>query len=448
MIFETEGMLLEYTEGIVGRTFREIDKTGILEGKNSDKGRLGKAVEEGFYGYELNSNPEADFDNLGIELKVSGFNRLKDGSWSAKERLSLSMINYNEIIHEEFEFSKLIAKNKKILIIWYEYVKGVEYADFVIRDYQIYDMTKDEKIIENDFNTIKQKVIEGEAHKLSEGDSVILGAATKGQKGQKAGQPNSHVLAPTRAFSLKNSFFRGILRDHLKGVTYHHRNLEFVTPESYVWNRITRFRGMSQLEILESLTGRDVSEKVPKQIGKMVSDALIGKDKDLADRHEVFSKSTYMIKNIPVKNGTIPMEKATFSTLKFEDFSTDWEESEWKTFFEEVTFLYITWVGQKDGVKLKNGERLLDRVYKITFTEDEVESFRKTYDLIKKAIEQRDISFLPKSSSEISNGLDLVISTKSNKGGVYERFFEDKKENCFMLNKDFIKRKLEDATRE
>ncbi|MEH7058474.1 MutH/Sau3AI family endonuclease [Bacillus wiedmannii] len=201
MKFKTEEQLLAFTEGIIGKSFKEIDTKGILQGNSNDKGILGKVVETGFYDYELNNSPEADFGELGIELKVSGFNKLRNGSWSAKKRISLSMINYKNIIHEEYEFSKVVSKNKKLLIIWYEYMKGVPYGDFIIRDFQLYDMSQDEAIIRNDFYTIKQKVLEGLAHKLSEGDTVILGAATKGQKGQKAEQPNSEISAPTRAFS-------------------------------------------------------------------------------------------------------------------------------------------------------------------------------------------------------------------------------------------------------
>lgn len=217
MSFQTEEELLQYTKNIVGKSFKDIDKKGVLEGNRKDKGRLGKVVETGFYGYELNNRPEADFGELGIELKVSGFKTLKNGSWSPKERISLSMINFKDIVNEDFEFSNVVSKNKKLLIIWYEYKKGVSYSDFVIRDFQLYDMSVDERTIRKDFNAIKDKVSNGLAHKLSEGDSMILGAATKGKKGGKVVQPYSDVLASTRAFSLKNSFFRKVLRDHIKG---------------------------------------------------------------------------------------------------------------------------------------------------------------------------------------------------------------------------------------
>ncbi|WP_227496187.1 MutH/Sau3AI family endonuclease [Bacillus cereus] len=118
MKFKTEEELVAFTEGIIGKSFKEIDTKGILQGNSNDKGILGKVVETGFYDYELNNSPEADFWELGIELKVSGFNKLRNGSWSAKERISLSMINYKNIIHEEYEFSKVVSKNKKLLIIW------------------------------------------------------------------------------------------------------------------------------------------------------------------------------------------------------------------------------------------------------------------------------------------------------------------------------------------
>ncbi|MBD8590403.1 DNA mismatch repair protein MutH [Peribacillus simplex] len=442
MTFETEEHLMNYTRGIIGKSFKEIDKKRILQGKNNDKGRLGKVVETGFYGYELNNRCEADFDELGIELKVSGFNKLQDGSWSAKERISLSMINYKKIIHEEFEFSKLISKNRKLLIIWYEYVKGVPYEDFVIRDFQLYDMSIDEPIIRNDFYLIKQMVEDGIAHELSEGDSVILGAATKGQKGQTTKQPNSPIPAPTRAFSLKNSFFRGVLRDHVQGILRHKKSIDFVTPEGFVWEKLKHYKGMSQMNILNHFIKRDEAKGIPKNVSKMVSDRVVGKDNKLPEEHEVFSKSNFLIKNIPIKENNTPLEKATFSTLQISDFTSPWEESDWKCFFEEVTFIYIAYIGEKDGKELKNGDRILDRIFKVTFTAEEVEEFGKTYNMIKRAIDEKNTDLLPTASSDIKGEYKIVIAPKGTAGGVYDRFLDDKRETCFMLNKDFLFKKF------
>lgn len=108
-------------------------------------------------------------------------------------------------------------------------------------------MAMDEVIIRSDFYSLKQKVLDGLAHKLSEGDTVILGAATKGKKGQTAKQPNSDILAPTRAFSLKNSFFRRFKRSCRRKIK-RKKNYGFVAPEEFVWNKLKPYKGMSQLK--------------------------------------------------------------------------------------------------------------------------------------------------------------------------------------------------------
>ena len=75
MKFKTKEELLEYTSHIVGKTFKEIDSEHLLENENPkrQKGLLGHVVETGFYKYPLNNNSSADFEDLGVELKVSGY---------------------------------------------------------------------------------------------------------------------------------------------------------------------------------------------------------------------------------------------------------------------------------------------------------------------------------------------------------------------------------------
>ena len=123
-----------------------------------------------------------------------------------------------QIINEEFEFSKLLFKNKKILIIWYKYEENTNYADMEIMDYQLYDLSQDEEIIKNDFYIIKDMVVKGEAHNLSEGQTSYLGACTKGAtSADRTPQPNNTEPAKPRAFCLKNSYMTGIFRILLFG---------------------------------------------------------------------------------------------------------------------------------------------------------------------------------------------------------------------------------------
>ncbi|MBR3140975.1 MAG: hypothetical protein IKF11_08960, partial [Methanobrevibacter sp.] len=148
MKFKNEQELLEYTSNIKGKTFKEIDSKHLLDTANLTraKGLLGHVVETGFYDYSLNNDSKADFEELDIELKVTGYVKNKNGSLRAKERLVLSKINFDEIIHETFESSHVLGKCKKMLIIWYEYDPKKEAKDFLITDYQLYDMSNDFEI--------------------------------------------------------------------------------------------------------------------------------------------------------------------------------------------------------------------------------------------------------------------------------------------------------------
>jgi DNA mismatch repair protein MutH len=439
--FRSVDELITYTKGIVGKRFGELDKYNLLE-KKGDKGVLGKIVETGFYGYPLNNDAKADFDNLCIELKVAGFKEKRDKTLVAKERLVLSKIDYMEIIHESYEFSKLLFKNKRLLIIWYQYYEGKNYPMFQIHGCQLYDMTKDEIIFKNDFNIIKDKVKRGEAHLLSEGDTSYLGACTKGAKGtDRTKQPNSDKEAKPRAYALKSAYMTGILKS-----LYIDSDGDFGqyrTVEEYIKNILKPFYGLTQREIYSSICGITIAGSVPKNIGKMISDRLIGKDRDLEYKHDLFRKTTYKIKNIPVDKDYYPLERLSFRNLVLSEFLTEWEDSDWKTYFEEVTLILICY----EGGGTKNGDRVLKSVKKITFTADDIERFGKSYRMVREAIIKEDISKLPypKKFKEPT----LVIAPKGNAGDdAYENFFKhDTTKSCFMLDEEYIYNKIAQISR-
>ena len=477
MKFNSKKELLEYAKKIKGKTFKEIDTENLLENANlkRQKGILGQVVETGFYKYPLNNTSMADFENLGIELKVSGYVKNKNGSIRAKERLVLSKINYNDIIHETYESSHLLGKCKEMLILWYLYESKKPIKEFKITDYQIYDMTNDESIFKNDFEIIKTKVINGKAHELSEGDTSYLGACTKAKTSKdRTTQPFSTIKPKPRAFSLKNSYMTGILRETQKpkiieinsepnhkrtynqkeieeiiselktkinnkndSMQYEDKNqIEFKTIEEYIQHQLMPYIGKTQLEIMYELTGKTY-EKVPKNISKLISDILIGKDNELK-KMDLFNKTTYIIKNIPVK-GYNPLERMSFRTVTLTDFEENWEDSYWKNYFEEVTLITICYEGEKGS---KNGYRRLRYVRNITFNEDDLDSFEKTYNMFKLAIEKRDISLLPRPNS-FENQL-LEIAPKGQKGDdAYNNFFKnDKTKVAFMLSKELLREKL------
>ena len=478
MKFNTKEELLEYTKNIKGKTFKEIDSENLLEKSksNKNKGVLGQIVESGFYKYPLNSNSEADFEELGVELKVSGYIENKNGSLRAKERIVLSKIDYNQIINETYESSHLLGKCSEMLIIWYHYLPNTDFGDFKITDYQIYDMSKDEEIFKNDFELIKQKVLDGKAHELSEGDTSYLGACTKGATSQdRTSQPFSEIQSKPRAYSLKNAYMTGILRELKENppkiiniqsskvkneskskaeinstLDEYIKTTQINTAETnlnkektvidYVYNRLEPYFGKTQLEILEEITGKTYEDKIPKNINKMISDTLIGKDEDLCNLDDLFRKTSFIIKNVPINKNNEVIERMAFKTLQISDFEYDWEDSYWKDFFEETTLIVICY--EAENSKVKNGHRRLKYVKQMSFNDEDLDSFKKTYNMIKLAIENKDINLLPTPNS--FDGQLLEIAPKGIKGDdAYNNFFKkDKTKVAFMISKKLLNYKL------
>ena len=467
MKFKTIIELLEYTENIKGKTFKDIDSEHLLDNTTDlmrNKGILGHVVESGFYKYPINSNPQADFDEIGVELKVTGYKKSKKGVLSAKERVSLSKIDYHGIVNEEYDFSKLISKNKKILFIWYEYEKEKDIGDFLITDYQLYDMGQDEDIIRNDFYLIKQKVCDGLAHELSEGDTSYLGACTKARTSKdRTSQPYSSIMAKPRAYSLKNSYMTGILRsighslsnEDVNGLPVRHDGAEvdgltsshlsesihnYKTVEDYVYDKIKDYIGMTQLDILQVITGKTYEDKIPKNINKMITDALIGKDKELPEKDDLFAKTNFIIKNLPLTKRGKARERMAFRNLRLSEFEEEWDDSDWKAYFEEVTLLVILW--REPDSSCRNGYRVLDGVKKISFDDDDLRSFEISYLMVRETILNQDTSLLPTPNS--FDGQYLVVAPKGQKGDdAYVNFFKkDTTKVTFMLTKEFLNEKL------
>lgn len=460
MKFNSIEELLEYTENIKGKTFREIDSKNLLANVGRhNKGLLGHIVESGFYDYPINSDARADFDNIGVELKVTGYTINKNGRRRAKERLVLSKINYFNVVNEEYNYSKLLFKNKKILIIWYHYDYNKDIGDFLITDYQLYDMGKDEDIFKNDFEIIKEKLKKGLAHELSEGDTSYLGACTKAAKStDRTKQPYSNILAKPRAFSLKNAYMTGILKNlAYEKETPSENNMQrtldeidetftlktYKTVNEYINCKLEPYFGMNQLDILEKATRKNYSDKIPKNLNKIITDKLIGKDEELADKDDLFKKTSFIIKNLPITPKNTPRERMSFRTLILSEFEENWDNSDWKMFFEQTTLITILWKEPRSGSK--NGERILDSVLKISFDDEDLESFEKTYNLVKKTIENKDIKYLPVPGT--FKNQYLVIAPKGVKGDdAYNNFFKkDKTKVSFMLSKEFLNKKIKQS---
>lgn len=375
--------IIAYAHGLIGKSFGEIDKNERL-GDNKGKGNLGQIVEESYFGYDINSRAEADFSHVGIELKVTPFKVNKNKTISAKERLVLNIINYMEEYKKDFYESSFWKKNNKLLLVFYQWKKELEKKDYVVKDIMLHEFSEEDLVvIKDDWNTIVNKIKDGKAHELSEGDTNYLAACPKGaNKSSVRQQPFSDKLAMQRAFSLKSSYMTSLIRKRL-GI----ENSEVVsilkgtkmTIEQLLESKFSLYYGKSVDEISKDLGINLYNEngKLPKNYVQMIVSRILGLTTNDLNKIEEFAKANIKFKTIRIeKNGKIK-EHMSFPTFKYtEIIKEDWYNSSLRSLFEEQKYLFVVFrydennVLRLDKIKLWNMPiKVLDTYVRETWEE-------------------------------------------------------------------------------
>lgn len=361
MIYETKEELLYKASTAEGKTFGEIDKSGRIKNEKA-KGHLGQIIEESFFGYEVNSKKEADFNELGVELKVTPFKRNKNGTLSAKERLVLNIINYEEEVKNDFESSSFWKKNKEILMMFYEWMPELKRADYkIIKAYLHQYPEEDLEIIKQDWNTIVEKIKAGLAHELSEGDTNYLGACPKGaNKKSLRSQPFSNIKAMQRAYALKQSYMTSIVRK----VINQEDLVKFSTAEELkhkslfevLKDRFNPYVGMTLEEIADK-THLSINYQSKSFLQEFVS-GLLGIKGTKLNEIEEFSKANIQLKTVRLEPNGIPKEHMSFKNINFLQWKNEsWEDSWLKNYFEETKLLFV--VFQYKETEKQNKDRKL-----------------------------------------------------------------------------------------
>lgn len=329
------------------------DEEYISKYENSlRKGGMGDFVEKVYFDIDNNSESRPDFYKVGLELKVTPFKRLKNKNISAKERLVISMINYNNIVSMDFYTSNLWHKIEKVLMVFYLWEKDVPRIDYRIFFIHMYEPSEaDLSIIKEDFYLIKQKVMDGKAHELSEGDTYYVGACTKSSSSSVlVSQPFSDIEAKPRAFSFKSSYMTFILRNYINPdknkLDSIIKNKNFGNFEDYIISLISKYYNKTDEELFRKF---DIKSK-SKQRYSMLVLKMLGVNTENA---EEFEKANIEIKTIRHKIGKKPREHMSFPEYNIKKLvETKWEDSDIYNKFNEVKFLFVEFVENNQGYVL------------------------------------------------------------------------------------------------
>ncbi len=351
-----------YATRLIGKTFYDIiedtkknemvmaDRVKFY-GNVARKGGLGNLLEELYFGYKINSDQEADFKEAGVELKVTPYEYTKKGELRAGERLVITMIGYDSPFEMDFYKSHLWNKIRMMLLVYYwrnkELKNNLLYKIGYVRLFRL--PTVDIEIIKQDYEIIKNKIISGYAHELSESDTMYLGACTKGATSAKSTVPqyyNKNILARKRAFCLKNSYMTYVLNHYIVGsavederiIKDDHHLFDKMTFEMCIKRKILRFSGLSDKELCEKF-GRVYNNNKAQWVD--LAYKMLGIK---SNRAEEFEKANIVVKTIRIEeNGNIK-ESMSFPPFQFRKLAKEkFEDSEIYQYFDEVRFFFVIW---------------------------------------------------------------------------------------------------------
>jgi DNA mismatch repair endonuclease MutH len=387
----SEKSIVSYAQGLAGKTIEDI--ISLTEEKVdvniNNKGMIGQLIEEYWFGQKPNSSPLPDFEKVGIELKVIPLVQ-QTKKIAVKERTKICSIDYKKLINESWEKSHAKLKLNKILFIYYLYEPKNLLQSRVIK-IDLWELKEgtNEIIIRQDWLGVKQNIVDGYAHLLSESQSKVLAASRAGSGGKdKYGADKDLVMQPNkihkekalkRAFSLKPSFTNQhwneiSTRTKYESIIETLRISDLGTIEQLVLEKINSLQGKSILELSELF---DITIGRSKSRVAAVMKNIIG-FKSVRSKIKEFEQLGIEIKMINVrKKDHRPMEAISFPAMKLQEFiEEEWEESTFLPMISKILFISIC----KEHKDIKDlGQLYLKKAFFWTPDNDEIDIIRQEW---------------------------------------------------------------------
>ncbi len=449
----TKEEIEKISEEVVGKTFGELGDFKYNLDDFNYKGGMGVLMEENVFQYEANSDANPDFYEAKIELKVTPVKRNKNGTYSAKERLVLNIINYMEEYKNTFETSSFWHKNENLNLMFYLWEEGVPRSDYKIIKHLLYTYPEEDLlIIKQDWEVIVNKIRNGLAHEISEADTLYLGACTKGtNKESVREQPFSEILAKQRAYCLKTSYMTNLVRtrvmDEYTESLISAEELHNKTFEESLYDKIKSFIGKSKTELIKKFGLNPKSKDVIERIfAKMLG--IKGKVNDTDE----FQKANITCKTIRVNEDNTITESMSFPAFKYKEIiQEEWDTSTLRNIFSENKYLFVIFKEKNNefyfsGIKLWN--------MPLSILENEVKSvWDKTVEVIKSGNIVKSVGKTRKTNfpGMKENNVAHVRPHGRNSKDVFELPVADKltgckvyTKHCFWLNNKYLEKILND----
>lgn len=397
--------IFKYAEKIEGKTFLEILKEGGLDesqieyvkAKEADKGLPGKIIEATYFGYELNNRQEADFEQVGVELKTTAADKDKQDKYKSGETISVTQIDFKSPVEEDFYLSHLYEKLKKLIVIFYHRDKKIpSKLDYKVIYSSLFEPTEqDLAIIKSDYREIVRKIMSGQAHKLSRADGIYLGTAPKAQKSTNTVIPyyGGEQLVK-RSYTLRKEYVNVILDGYYSRSQETERiitdvsELEELTFAQVIQNRFAKYVGKEVNEIarevnryLITANGKQMDPIDVKKESKATYPLLTARMLGLSKLgSEELTKAGIVVKTVKFDSKGNNKENLRLSDVDFmeiynspastvvvetdengveqEYFTDSWELSELYAQLDTMKYLFVVFQNDNNGGVIFRGCRL------------------------------------------------------------------------------------------
>lgn len=400
--------IYQYALGIEGKTLLQIlreanlteDDISWIRTKETDKGLPGKIIEASYFGYELNSRQEADFDKVGVELKSTPADIDKSTQrYKSGETISITQIDFNHPVENNFFESHLYDKLKMLLVIFYHRNKDLPSKLL----YNVFYATlfkpskEDMAIIESDFHQINRKICTGKAHLLSRSDGTYLSTAPKSTKTAFITPYYGGKKIVKRSFTLRKEYVNVILASYytrmttkeekflsetelldLKRMTFSEKIQERLQP--YLYKSITQIA--ETLNLFYEQTDSDFTRLNVSIISKATIPVITARMLGLKKlKCEEFTKAGIVVKTITfnvhgtnkekfrlgdvdfleIYNSPDPHEEIEIDEETGEEYEvikTGWTDSELYEQLDSLKYLFVVFQENNDGEIIYKGSKL------------------------------------------------------------------------------------------
>ena len=188
---------------LVGKELHELAKdydVTIYKNGRVNKGWAGHVFER-YLELPLNSAQSPNFGSW--ELKSIPLKKLKNGKWTPKETMAITMIDPVNIKQKEFKDSHLLSKLKKAVIVVRTVGDNVDKPSYIHSILEFDLSGRLYEIIENDYNLVRDTLLNNE-----NGFEMLTGKMGKYIQPRTKGRGHGST---TRAFYARTTFLKELL---------------------------------------------------------------------------------------------------------------------------------------------------------------------------------------------------------------------------------------------